>query len=205
MKRYICKKNEDKDCYKKAVIEVLDKIKNLDAESLIIKSINLCENNLYRELLLKTLNNVKNNKRYTLLDPDSPQILAEDISDINTIDFLLEGIGVHPIKIDNVADISLFEKVQKEVEKLLSVPSCKDNIIQGWQFFRLYEDFNNSISVFLCIFDDELGLSMDMEKKEYDKFIKENNIKEFYDVMLYGLSIIDYQKHHREFYLDVWN
>ncbi|KAI4442329.1 hypothetical protein FMM80_22990 [Schaedlerella arabinosiphila] len=205
MKRYICKKNEDKDCYREAVIEILDKIKNLNAESLIVKSVNLCENNLYRELLLKTLNNVKNNKRYTLLDPDSPQILAEDIRDINTIDFLLEGIGVYPIKIDNVADISLFEKVQKEVEKLLSVPRCKDNIIQGWQFFRLYEDFNNSISVFLCIFDDELGLSMDMEKKEYDKFIKENNIKEFYDVMLYGLSIIDYQKHHREFYLDVWN
>ena len=44
-----------------------------------------------------------------------------------------------------------------------------------------------------------------MEKKEYDTFIKENHIEEFYDVMLYGLALIDYNKHYREFFLDIWN
>lgn len=44
-----------------------------------------------------------------------------------------------------------------------------------------------------------------MERKEYDTFFKENHIEEFYDVMLYGLALIDYNKHYREFILDIWN
>ena len=46
MKRYICKKNENRDCYTEAVIEILDKMKDLENDSLILKSIDLCENTL---------------------------------------------------------------------------------------------------------------------------------------------------------------
>ena len=34
MKRYICKKNENRDCYTEAVIEILDKMKDLENDSL---------------------------------------------------------------------------------------------------------------------------------------------------------------------------
>lgn len=65
MKRYICKKNENRDCYKEAVIEILDKMKNLEKDSLILKSIDTCENVLYQKFLFRTLNNLKRNKTYT--------------------------------------------------------------------------------------------------------------------------------------------
>ncbi|NBJ03599.1 hypothetical protein D3Z62_26815 [Lachnospiraceae bacterium] len=205
MKRYICKKNENRDCYKEAVIEILDKMKDLENDSLILKSIDLCENALYQKLLFKTLDSLKRNKRYTAFDINNRKILMEDLNDDDTIESLLDGVNDNPIKIDHVEDISLFEEIQNEIKKLLISGKCKYNIIQGWQFLTLYDDLENNISVFLCIYDDELGLALNMERKEYDTFFKENHIEEFYDVMLYGLALIDYNKHYREFILDIWN
>ncbi len=205
MKRYICKKDENKDCYKEAVIEILDKMKNLESDSLVLKSIDLCKNALYKKLLFRTLYNLKSNKRYTAFGINNRRILMEDLNDNDAIEYLLDGVNDNPIKIDRVEDISLFEEIQNKIKMLLSSEKCKYNIIQGWQFLTLYDDLENNISVFLCIYDDELGLALNMERKEYDTFIKENHIEEFYDVMLYGLALIDYNKHYREFFLDIWN
>lgn len=204
MKRHICKKNENRDCYKEAVIEILDKMKDLENDSLILKSIDLCENDLYQKLLFKTLDSLKRNKRYTAFDINNRKNLMEVLNDDDTIETLLDGVNDNLIKIDHVEDISLFEEIQNEIKKLLFSGKYKYNIIQGWQFLTLYDDLKNNISVFLCIYD-ELGLALNMERKEYDTFIKENHIEEFYDVMLYGLALIDYNKHYREFFLDIWN
>ena len=104
------------------------------------------------------------------------------------------------VLVNRMQSYSIFFKYQTFYQR-----KCKYNIIQGWQFLTLYDDLENNISVFLCVYDDELGLALNMEKKEYDTFIKKYNIEEFYDVMLYGLALIDYNKHYREFFLDIWN
>lgn len=205
MKRYICRNSPNSDCYKEAILEILNKMKDLDKNSLILKSISLCENKLYRKLLLRTLNNIKNNKRSILLGAENEKVLIEDLNDNDTIASLLDGLGVNPIKIDNVEDISLFKGVQEELKELLSSPNCEDHIIQGWQFLTLYDSPESEISVYLCVFDDEMGLSLNMNEEESDNFIDENEIGDFYDVMFYGLAIIDYDKLHREFFLDVWS
>lgn len=122
MKRYICKKNKNRDCYKEAVTEILERMKDLENDSLM-----------------------------------------EDLNDDDTIESLLDGVNDNPIKIDHVEDTSLFEEIQNEIKKLLISGKCKYNIIQGWQFLTLYDDLENNISIFLCIYDDELGLALNME------------------------------------------
>ena len=125
MKRYICKKNENRDCYKEAVTEILEKMKDLENDSLILKSIDLCENALYQKLLFKTLDSLKRYKRYTAFDINNRKILMEDLNDNDAIEYLLDGVNDNPIKIDRVEDISLFEEIQNKIKMLLSSEKCK--------------------------------------------------------------------------------
>lgn len=184
MKRYICKKDESRDCYKEAVLEILGKIKNLENDSLIFKSIDLCENALYQKLLFRTLDSLKRNKRYTAFGINNRKIITGDLNDNDTIESLLDGDNDNPIKIDRIEDISLFEEIQNKIKKLLFSEKCKYNIIQGWQFLTLYDDLENNISVFLCIYGDELGLALNMERKEKEMNKEENTaLKELMNIL----------------------
>lgn len=205
MKRYLTKLNQEMDGYKIAVREVLEKLKDLPEDSLILKTIEMTEIPQYKELLYKTIDNLKNNKRYiTDYSRRGKESVYEILND-QGIEWLLDEVNDNPIKCTAFEDFSPFKAVQDEIVKLLKSENNKDDIIQGWQFLNLYNDEDRDIAVTLCTFDDELGYLNDMGEEEYEKWLEENHIDCFYDVMLYGFAIFDRKRGMRTFYLDLWN